>query len=170
MRPLHVLFGILFLLQGCTYAISPSLVNRADKSVSFENLQNSPEAFAGKLFILGGIIDMSINTPQGTVIEIIEKPLDLWGKPERTTRTRGKFLLVHPSQLDAMVFAPGREVTIAGEVIPNNTPLLGDRRTEFPVLLAKEIRLWEKERPGWNRPQWFDPLYDSRTSGPGGPN
>lgn len=167
MKTIPVLFVTLLLLYGCTYAISPPMADKAAKNIPFEKLQADPEAFIGKLFILGGTIAQTTNTKQGTVIEIVQKKLDYWGKPERTRRTGGRFLVFHPGFLDPMVFAPDRDITVAGEVLELNTPVLGGQHTDYFVVLSREYKLWEQERPSWNRPKWFDPLYDTRNAGPG---
>lgn len=170
MKTILVLFGILLFLHGCTYAISPPLAEKAAKNISFEKLQSDPAAFIGKLLILGGTIAQTTNTKQGTVIEVIQKKLDYWGKPERTRRTGGRFLMFISGYLDPMVFAPGRDITVAGEVLELNPPVLGGQHSDYVVVLSKEYRLWEQERPSWNRPQWFDPLYDTRNADPRMPN
>jgi outer membrane lipoprotein len=169
MKTISVLFGTLLFMQSCTYAISPSVANKAAKNIPFEKLQADLEAFTGTLFVLGGTIVQTMNTKQGTVIEVDQKKLDYWGKPERTRRSGGKFLVFYPGFLDPLVFASGRDITVAGEVLEPNTPVLGGQRSDLVVIRLQEHRLWEQERPSWNRPQWFDPLYDTRNAGPGMP-
>jgi len=160
MKTLAGLFVIALFLHGCTYAISPAFVDRADKTVSFEKLQADPESHKGKILILGGTIFQTSGAQQGTLIEVIQKQLDYWGKPERTRSTGGRFLILHPSSLDPMIYAPGREITIAGEVQGVGSPTPGEQRYEYPLLISRELKLWEQDRPSWNKPQWIDPLYD----------
>jgi outer membrane lipoprotein len=167
MKTISVLFGALLFLHSCTYAISPAVADKAAKNIPFEKLQAEPEAFTGMQFILGGTIALTTNTKQGTVIEVDQKQLDYWGKPERTKRTGGRFLVFHPGFLDPLVFASGRDITVAGAVLEPNSPVRGDQRSDLVMVLSLEYRLWEQERPSWNRPQWFDPLYDTRNAGPG---
>lgn len=148
MKTIIVLFGALLFLQGCTYAISPAMLEHADKTITFEKLQADPDSCAGKLLVLGGTIAQISTTQQGTLIEVVQKRLDSWGKPERTQRTGGRFLVLHPGYLDPMVYAPGRDITIAGEVQGAGSPLLGNTHYDYPVLLLKEHKLWgARERP-----------------------
>ena len=161
MKTFPLLFGVLLLAQGCTYAVSPAVRRAADASIPFEKLQADPAAFAGKLLILGGTIAEVAGVKQGTVIEIIQRDLDYWGRPERTEQTAGRFYILHPKQLDPMVYAPGRTVTVAGEVQMPGSQTLDSRRDDHPVLVPRELKLWERERPStWERPQWIDPLYE----------
>jgi outer membrane lipoprotein len=160
MKTLVILFTVALSLQGCSYAISPGMADKADKTISFEKLQADPDAYAGKLLILGGTITQITTVNQGMLIEVDQKQLDYWGKPERTSRTGGRFIVFHPGYLNTMIYGQGVEITIAGEVLGLRSPMIGDRQYDYPVVLVKELKLWERERGPRNSPQWIDPLYD----------
>ena len=165
MKMIAVLFSTALFFQGCTYAISPDVADKADKTVLFEKLQADPEAFKGKIIIVGGTIAQTSDVSQGTLIEVTQKPLDYWGKPERTKRTGGRFLVFHPGPLNIMAYAPGIDITIAGEVLGTANPMLGEKQYDYPVVLAKELRLWEREPRSRDKTRWMDPLYDPARSG-----
>jgi outer membrane lipoprotein len=160
-----VLFALALLLQGCTYAVSRDTAARADKTITFAMLLSDPDTFKGKLLILGGTIAHITNTKQGTLIEVVQKPLDYWGKPKRTDRTGGRFLVRHAGYLDAMIFAPGRDITVAAEIEGTRSEALGEMEYSYPVVIARELKLWEREHPSWDKPQWIDPLYDPYSPG-----
>jgi outer membrane lipoprotein len=161
--PSLLIIALPLLLQGCTYAISSDVARAADRSVTFEKLQGDPPAFKGKTVILGGVIDRIKNSREGTLIEIVQKDLDYWGKPLRTDRTGGRFLVMQPRHLDPLVYAPGRAITVAGEVIGSEEQSLSDAAARYPLITAREIKLWSPEKAGWDRPQFLDPLYDRDT-------
>ena len=150
----------MILFQGCTYAISPSVASKADRTVSYEKMMADPEAYQGRLLILGGTIVQTTALRKGTLIQVSQKKLDYWGRPERTKRTGGYFYVFYSGFLDAMVYSPDRDITVAGEVLGISNPMLGDKQYDYPVLLSKELKLWERDRQSWNKPQWIDPLYD----------
>lgn len=153
--------GALLLFQGCTYAISPDLASRADKNISFETIENDPETYKGKLVILGGTIVQTANIKQNTMLEVEQKPLDYWGKPKRTQRPGGRFKVLYTGYLNAMVYAPGREITVAAEVEGSRSKALGDNESGILIVLSKELKLWPRERQTWDKPQYMDPLlYD----------
>ena len=62
--------------------------------------------------------------------------------------------------LDAMIFAPGREITVAAEVEGTRSKALGETDYSYPIVAARELKLWERERKSWDTPQWTDPLND----------
>lgn len=169
MKKLIVVLGITLLIQGCTYAISPELAEKADLTVSFEQLLADPDLYKGKILILGGVVEQVTQKPRGALIRVAQKPLDYWGKPVRTNRSGGWFLLFHRNVIDGFVYSPGRLITVAAEVAGTKLDALGDQEFPDPVLTVNEVRLWEKQQyPPVSSPQWGDPLYD-RYGRPGRP-
>ncbi len=160
MNRCSVVLGITLLIQGCTYAISSSLVEQADRSVEFDQLLADPDLYKGKLLILGGTIVETAVKQKGILITVTQRPLDYWGRPIRTTRSEGRFLLFYPGALDAFPYARGRELTVAAEVAGTKLALLGGQEFIDPVLIVKEVKMWERMYPPLGSPQWGDPLYD----------
>jgi len=158
-----LIIGTALLLQGCSYAISPEVARTADRTITFERLQADPPSCKGKTVILGGLILQARNVKTGTLIEVIQKELDYWGKPRRTDRTGGHFIVHQPRYIDVQIFAPGRDITIAGEVTGAEEASLGDPGRSFVLINARELKLWPREQPGWEQPQFIDPLYDPNT-------
>ncbi len=160
MMKIAYVLGIALLLQGCTYAVSKGLVKESDKTITFEMLQTDPDKYKGKILILGGTIAKTTAIKQGALIEVEQKKLDYWGKPERMKRTGGRFLVVYQAFLDPLVYYPGRDITVAGEVQGTSSPMLGGREYDYPIVLSKELKLWPRVRESMEKPQWIDPLYD----------
>jgi outer membrane lipoprotein len=161
MNVVTVLLFVVLFFQGCTYAISPALTDKADKAITFEMLRTDPNLYAGKVVILGGVIAQIAAVKQGTLITVVQKPLDYWGKPVRTNKAGGYFLVFYPRHLDSLTYDSGRELTVAAEVGGTKLKVLGDTEYDYPVLASKELKLWPREqtRPG-TQTQWGDPLYD----------
>ena len=156
--------GLSLVLQGCSYAISPAMTAQADRSVTFDKLTADPALFVGKTVILGGIIAGTKNLKKGSLIEVVQKELDYWGKPQRTDRTGGRFLILHPAYLDAMIYAPGKAVTVAGEVMGEEQKIRDATVPSYLILKTRELKLWPGQSPtAWDRPEWLDPLYDPNT-------
>ncbi len=161
------------LLPGCTYAISSAYTDRAERGISFDRLAAEPDANAGKVFILGGVIaSCEPAQPAGTLITVMQKPLDYWGRPIGTTKSGGAFLLYSSKRLDPFVFEPGREITAAGEAAGSKPAVLGGREFADPVLIIREVKLWEKQQRSSpaGQPRWDDPLLQDHTHQTGRPD
>jgi outer membrane lipoprotein len=148
------------LLHGCTYAISSDVLQQADRSLTFQRLQAEPNSHPGAIVVFGGTITSIVNRKDGTLIEIAEKKLDYWGKPIRTDKSGGHFLVFSHRYLDTMLYAPGRDITVAGEVVLAEGRPPGERESPLLFLHAKELKIWPRERLGWDQPPWTDPLYN----------
>lgn len=140
------------LLAGCASALSPELTQSADSQLTFSQLQSDPEAYNGKIVILCGVIVETRNLQTGAEIEILQKEADFWGKPIRTDRSGGQFLVRKRAFLDPLIYASGREITVGGVVRGADRGLV--------VIDARELRLWERMRPASGDPSWMDPLSD----------
>lgn len=162
MKKIVLLFGFIILFQGCVYPISKGLVERTDKAITFEILQADPDRYKGRLVILGGSIAEITGMVEGSLIDVKQTPLDYWGRPIRTSGARGRFLVYTPVYLDPNIYAPGSEITVAGEIegttlkLPGKTELT---KYTYPVLVSKELKLWPRKRSP-DEPNWWDPLWD----------
>jgi outer membrane lipoprotein len=159
LRPVLFL-GALLLLLGCSYAISPETRSKADRSLSFAKLKADPQAYRDRTVILGGTVLELHRLKKGTLIELSQRELDYWGKPRRTERSGGTFLVLHPATLDPMVYGEGREITVAGVVIDVDPKVTGPGYEGELLLRPVEFKLWPLERRGWDKPGFMDRLYD----------
>jgi outer membrane lipoprotein len=160
MKNIILAISLALFFQGCTYAISPEYARQADSTISFHEIKQDPELYQGKLVIIGGTIAQVSSTDHGTLLEVVERSLDYWGRPKRTDETDGRFLLSHPAHLNTLLYAPGREITAAALVHGTEAAALADPDLRVPLFVSKELKLWEDDRSVRTGPQWFDPLYD----------
>jgi outer membrane lipoprotein len=57
-------------------------------------------------------------------------------------KTEGRFLALDSRYLDVYVYAQGREVTVAGEVLGKRTLPLDTTEYTYPLIRVKELYLW----------------------------
>jgi outer membrane lipoprotein len=164
MKNIILAISLALFFQGCTYAISREYARQADRKTSFHEIKQDPELYKGKLVIIGGTIAQVDSTGHNTLIEVEERNLDYWGRPERTQKTGGRFILMYPAHLNTLLYAPGREITVAATVDGAEAAALADPGLRVPLFLSKELKLWEDTRKAGTGPQWFDPLYDPNRS------
>lgn len=157
MKKIYLISFILLALTACSPVLNRDLMNRGIREVPFGGLREMPDAYQGKLFILGGLIVESRFTEKGSQIEALAVPVDSHGYLESTAHSQGRFLAVNPRSqglLDPLVFRRGREVTIAGTFIEARKGKIDEMDYVYPVFEIKEIYLWEERRD-----YYFDPLY-----------
>jgi len=148
-----ILFLALILsLAGCAHVISSNIRERVDPSITEKEVFRYPDKYINNTVILGGVIAGIYNEKEGTYLEVIQKPLDYYGRPLYTDFSLGRFLILHQEFLDPDIFSRGRRVTVAGEVAGIIIRPLGG--IDYPYLLinSKELHLLGI-RPGI--PIWF---------------
>ncbi|MEW6162772.1 MAG: Slp family lipoprotein [Nitrospirota bacterium] len=130
-------------LSGCAHVISEELRVKAYGEPSTPILFKDPDAYKGRIIILGGVIVSSKNEKEGTYIEVLQKPLDYRGRPEDTDISFGRFIILYEGYLDTAVYTQGREVTVAGEVIGKEVRTLGEIQYPYLLIKSKEIHLFK---------------------------
>ncbi len=133
-------------LSGCFSPLSKAVREQADPDVSFEKLQADPDAFVGRVVVLGGEIIETQTAAEGSTIEVLEKSLDRWDTPHETDRSGGRYILTSPEFLDPLVYRAGRRITVAGEVQGKRVGKIGELDYTYPVLKILEIHLWAEAR------------------------
>jgi outer membrane lipoprotein len=131
------------LIIGCAHVISMESRGRADIGVASIDVLKEPDAYKGRFIILGGIIASSVNTEEGTYIEVVQKPLDYRGMPEDTDISHGRFIILYESYLDTAIYSQGREVTVAGEVIGKKIRPLGQIQYHYLLIKSRELHLFK---------------------------
>jgi outer membrane lipoprotein len=104
------------LAVGCAQPFPSDLLAKVEKNVSYQDFQNEPEKYDGKLFMFGGEIVETKIVQDGAWIVILQKPLDRGGWPGWTDESGGRFLIITKSFLDVGAFHRGRSLTVIGEV------------------------------------------------------
>ena len=138
-----VSLNLLWLLaSGCTPPFPKETLERVNRNITFRELRNDPNQHTGSWVMLGGMIVSAKNTKEGTLIEILQKPLDNEGRPLQTDATDGRFLLLSASFLDTAVYHPGRLVTAVAEVAGKRELPLDDVMYQYPFCTVHELHLW----------------------------
>ena len=95
--------------------------------------------------MLGGTIIKAQNIQAGTLLEILQEPLDFYDRPKSEEDiSEGRFLVLHKGYLDTAIYQPGRQVTVVGTVTGAKTETLGEIEYTYPYIEAEKIHLWKQ--------------------------
>lgn len=149
------------LLDGCGtsgFVVPESLEPQVDPSLSFQQLLASPDSYQGKMVVVGGEVLKATRTEGGTVLEVLQLPLEDGQKPVRErTESQGRFLARQEGFLDSATVGDRARVTIVGQVTGATTQRLDEVDYRYPTLDIKHLHRWgasdyaERTRPG---PWW----------------
>ena len=155
----------LFLIStGCSPLISKEVRREVSSDVTFRQIIQDIEAHKGKTVLISGIILGSKNTKEGTLIEILQKPADLQGRPKDVDESYGRFLALYDGYLDTAIYSRGREAAVAGEIKEKRVLPLGEIDYTYPLISIREIHLFKPRKaekfypypyPYWSYPPWW---------------
>ncbi len=131
------------LIAGCAPPFTRAALDRVDRTVTFKELQSDPEGRRGAWVMLAGQIIGTRNTPKGTFIEVLQRPMNRRGRPLDTDDTEGRFIIEATEFLDAAVYHAGRLISVIGEAAGEEVRPLGEIPYHFPLVSARELCLWE---------------------------
>ncbi len=140
--------AIVLLVVGCAPVISQRALEEVDRSVSFEQLLDNPDAYRGKTVLLGGTIIETQNFSDRTLITILQRPLGYRDRPTSEDVSMGRFILQVPGFLDPAIYRPGRKVTVVGSVMGREVRPLGEVEYSYPLIEKRALHLWPAEHPG----------------------
>lgn len=147
--------------SGCMRAISKELRAQVQENIDLVQVREDPSNFMGKMVIWGGVIVETKNLKEGTLVEIVQKPISVEQRPRNIDQSGGRYLALYKGYLNAAIYSAGRDVTVAGRLKEMKTKPLGEIEYSYPVISAEEVYLWpprtEKKYPEY--PFWFYPGY-----------
>jgi outer membrane lipoprotein len=173
-----VAIGIVsLLLSSCAPVLDRQLMREGQRNVSFDELRSNPDAYRGKLFILGGLIVEARFTEQGSQLEVLSVPVDSSGYLKESERSNGRFLAVYPKSkalLDPIIYKKRREVTLAGEFREIRKGKIDEMEYEYPVFEIRQLYLFEEQQyynmypyPYYPYPYWYNPYWGPWPPPPG---
>ena len=93
------------LSAGCRHALSSAVRQQIDTTLSLTQLRTTPAAYKDRIMMLGGDILSTRHLTQGTLFEVLQKPLDATDRPLDMDRTEGRFMALCEGYLDPEVYA-----------------------------------------------------------------
>lgn len=154
---------IVLLMAGLTASCAPfsrQIMSQVDETLTYQVVQNDPDRYVGKNVLWGGVIAEITNKQNETDLKVRQTDLDTEKRPKNLDRSAGRFVVRYAGFLDPAIFKPGREITIAGQVAGKEDLPLEEIQYSYPVILAKEIHLWERLLPLWPYyPYYWDPFW-----------
>ena len=158
MNRLLILLSLVGFMASCA-PFSGQIMSQVDEILTFQVVQKDPDRFVGKMILWGGVIAEVTNKQNETDLKITQAELDFEKRPKNLDQSAGRFIVRYAGFLDPAIYQAGREITVAGEVTGKEVLPLGKIEYSYPVILAKEIHLWERLylRPYY--PYYWDPFW-----------
>lgn len=145
---------LLLVLAGCA--------NKPRFETTGVDTDTTPQAAArdlgsvqGREVLWGGVIVSTSNLSDATQIEVLAYPLDKRQRPITERGPTGRFIARKPGYLESADYAPGRLITVRGQVEESLVGKVGDASYTYPVIDLADSQLWDREPSGseFSRPR-----------------
>lgn len=151
-RMVWSVFALVSLLGGCAHVISEAGLATVDRSIPYADIKKNPESLAGKSVLVGGIIAETRSSGDLMQLEVAQLELLSNGVPDEASHSGGRFLVMSGELLDPVIYRPGLLVTVIGEIKGQKVQKLGGADYRYPLVSAKEIRLFREPDASISRP------------------
>jgi outer membrane lipoprotein len=146
----HSLLLAVLLISGCS-----SVQFEGEESameLTPQDVANATAPIQGSV-VWGGRIVAIENLADGTEFQVLAVPLDGGNVPQIERPSIGRFIVVYPGFLEPQDYAPGRFVTLAGQLDGVVEGSVGEVNLMMPLVRSSQIHLWSQDLSRWN-PRW----------------
>jgi outer membrane lipoprotein len=139
------LFAIMLTACAVTSPFDSAKLSGADKTLSYQQAVTDSESLRGWRIVWGGNIIETRNLAQHTEVVVLAYPLDAQVQPLTSKSALGRFVLIWPGYLESADYAPGRWLSVIGDLDGLRDEPLGESRHTYPVIQAQYLYLWPLE-------------------------
>lgn len=127
--------------------IPPELEEQIDSSLSFRDIQASPQSYQGRTVLLGGEVLGARRIQEGVELEVLQLPVQGEDPPtSRRTESQGRFLAVDRSAGDPASFPPGTKLSLVAAIIGEERRPLDEATYRYPVVEVKHLYVWSDDQ------------------------
>lgn len=163
--PSLIVVGIIALV-GCSGSLPSKYLREAERGVTLTSLTAAPEAYRGKVVILGGVVKEEMREGGRLWLYMKNRPLDRDYRPHRPPTLDGPeaghyWLVITSDRLPAS-YRDWARVTVVGEVLGTRPAIAAGETAPEPVLGVMYLRGWSLSadtREGWE--EFEDPHYQA---------
>lgn len=143
------------LLAGCS-TLSKEARRGADRKLTIDQVQSSPETYKGRKVIWGGLIIQTENLEEFSQIEVLETELTIEDIPT-DGKSRGRFLIRTPRYIDPDIFRKDKRITVVGTIKGTQAGKIGKMNYAYLVIEPLEMKLFEDPRYRYRDmpPPWY---------------
>ena len=144
MKLIPILFSSLLVLGGCASYPEPVRVADETRLVSYQATVKAGLTQGQARW--SGVIAKVQNNSQNTRLEIVYFPSGSHGRPQIDKDTEGRFVAYAKGFLDPVVYQPGKQVTVLGQLGRFEAGKVDEFQYSYPVIDASAVYLWPKQQ------------------------
>jgi len=156
--PIFIVTGLfLVLLSGCSNI--PKHISTAPAiDLKLNEVQESIENYSTQTVRWGGEIVNVENNNDVSIIQIVQYPLNHFGKPITTQKSDGRFLAKTTEFIDPIVYKEGTLLTFTGSLDGKATRKVDQKELSLPIINVSSMYKWQQYQ-SVQRDPFYDPFY-----------
>lgn len=144
--------SLVAIIGGCAHVMSEASLATVDRSIQYPDIAKTPEALVGKKVLIGGVIAENRSSGDLMQLEVAQLELLSNGVPDEASHSSGRFLLISGELFEPLIYRRGSLVTVIGEIKGQQIKKLEGADYRYPLISAKEIRLFRTSEFTVDRP------------------
>ncbi|WP_296594111.1 Slp family lipoprotein [Methylophaga sp.] len=145
---------VLVLLSGCSN-IPKQITTAPSNDLQLNEIQGKIENFANQDVRWGGELVNVENNNDASIMQIVQYPLNHYGKPITNQSSDGRFLAKTTEFIDPVVYKKGTLLTFTGTLNGEDSRKVDQKELIMPVLDVSSMYKWQPYQP-----IQLDPFYD----------
>jgi outer membrane lipoprotein len=137
----NIFYFALMLLTACS-STSPLIKTAPPEDYQLKQVVSDVEHFIGKTVRWGGKVIKVNNDDNYSTIQLVQFPLNGYGKPMPTKSSQGRFFSQSREFLDPVIFEEGTLVTFAGTVLTTEISKVDEKTLLVPIIDITEFHIW----------------------------
>jgi outer membrane lipoprotein len=146
-NPFCIMTGLLLALTACAPAFPRHSLDHVESHITFQALLQDPDQYRDRTVMYGGEIIQTRAGANETWVEVLQKPLDGQNRPQDGDVSYGRFFILFSGFQDPAIYAPGRKITVIGEVQGKKVEKIKELDYAYPVVSSREFHLWQPQSP-----------------------
>ncbi len=144
------LLALCLLLNACS-TLPPAIENAPEPDIAYHQANQDLNSYKNAKVRWGGLIIDVENEQNFSIVQIMNYPLDSFGRPQLSQPTEGRFVIKTPEFLDPAIYTKNSEITVAGSLQGTIERIIDKKHIYPPLILASTIYLW----PAYERSNYY---------------
>ena len=150
-------------LGACAGNVPRAISEQPSGHISVAEARKDMDHISGQDVRWGGKIAGVENHATETWVEVVQEPLNHFGRPIESDSSEGRFIARIDGFLDPRVYTKNRLITVAGTLEKTVQRPIGEYQYTYPLMHAVVYYMWSPntDLPShyFYDPYWYDPWY-----------
>lgn len=143
----YIFYLSLIFLSACS-SVPPAISNPPAEDLQLNQVALDVEHYIGTKVRWGGKIIKVNNDERSSTLQILQYPLNSYGRPKTNKTSQGRFIIKSKKFLDPEIYKEDKLVTFVGLVQSKKTIQVDQKSLLLPVVNSFNSHIWSERQAG----------------------